>query len=211
MDDQVSYSLAKASEELQIDGQTDSEAGDNPASEPLLGPPQQQSQEVLNDVIRMPTSYAELDPGILEQIFHHIPAQQRLVVAAVCRPWRQTFLATSSCWAGIRLGRNSNCFSTTALFTRPTDFLPLISNIQEVQFAPAIPAAVRMLPVTDRLKVMPYLGLALVLEHAHRLKRLDLSALLVKDENIADFRCRISDSLGLIWQRDESLPLERTS
>ena len=74
-----------------------------------------------------------------------------------------------------------------SLSTRPTDYLPL-SHIQEVNFTPAIPEVMRTRAVTDRLKAIPYQWLGVILRHAQKLKRLDLSSLVVRDENIAAFR-----------------------
>ena len=176
--------------QVELESQTDMSAGDLHPPEPPTEPQEQIEEDLIEiDSFRRPTSFAELDPGILEKIFNHVPAQERLVVAAVCRPWRQTFLGTSSCWAGIRLGQNSNCFSSSSLSTRPPDLLPL-SHIQEVTLTPAIPAAVNgfLCPVTDQLKEIPYLYLSLVLGHAHKLRKLDMSSLLLKDDNVADFR-----------------------
>ena len=184
MVDPVSSNICTKEEE--VDSKADLSEGDQPPTEPRPEPQQQQNREdeIDTDSFQRPTSFAELDPGILEKIFNHVPAQERLVVAAVCRPWRETFLGTTSCWAGIRLGQNSNCFSSSSLSTRSPDLLPF-SHIQEVTLTPAIPAAVSS---TDQLKEIPLQYVSLVLGHALKLKRLDLSSLLVKDEIVTEFR-----------------------
>ena len=169
----------------------------NDRSHPGPGPELRVSQgreEDQNDISRAPpTCFSEFPPEILEQIFNAIPAQERAVAAAVCQPWRRAFLGTSSCWTGIQLGRNSNCFSTMSLSTRPTDYLPL-SHIQEIQFTPAVPATMCLDkhcgsdPVCNQLREVPYAWLGLVLSHAPKLQSLDLSSLIVKDGNMDAFR-----------------------
>ena len=170
-----------------IQSQRPASLAEQPPDDPLEPDPQRQSpdDQIETILFRRPSTFAELPPEVLEHIFKHVPASYRSVVAAVCYPWRQAFLETSSCWAGIQLGKNSNCFSTVSLSTRPTDYLPL-SHIQEVNFTPTIPAAVCM--QSDQLRAIPYQWLGRILRHAPKLKRLDMSSLVVRDENIAAFR-----------------------
>ena len=123
------------------------------------------------------------------------------MVAAVCRSWRTEFLKTLTCWRGIRLGRNANWYSTTPPSFHRAVYFPL-TQVEEIQFTPAIPAVMRWAYVNpdaedfwdrwetvgDQLKEMPLEWLSLVLQHASNLQRLDLSAMMVDDENIAAFR-----------------------
>ena len=148
------------------------------------------------DIAQIPTSYGNLPPEILAQIFNAIPAKDRLPVAAVCWSWRSAFLGTSACWTGIHLGRNSNCYLTSPPQIRRADYFPLC-HVQEVLFTPAIPAVVRdafvsedpnSLLFNNRFKDIPYPWLSLVLTRAPKLKKLDLTKLFVRDEYAVAFR-----------------------
>ena len=152
------------------------------------------SVEIQNPVaVQIPTSFANLPPGILEKIFRFVPANDRLVVASICHSWRCAFLGTSSCWHGTTLGRNSNRYSTAPPSIHLADYFPL-THVEEVRFTPAIPAVMHERPnfetdpVSSQLKEIPHSWLELILRRACKLKRLDLSLLEVADENAADFR-----------------------
>ena len=147
------------------------------------------------------TSIDDLPPEILVQIFQRIPAEYRLVVAAVCQPWRDIFLGTPACWSGIRLGRNSNWYSSTPPPIHRADYYPL-THVEEIQFTPAIPAVMRgvkvnpdaddfldrLVTVDHQLKKIPNEWLGVVLQHAVKLKSLDLSAMFVNRRTILAFR-----------------------
>ena len=151
--------------------------------------------------IQIPKSFANPPPEILEQIFIRIPAEERLVVAAVCRSWRAEFLKTLACWRGIRLGRNANWYWTMPPALHRADFFPL-THVEEIQFMPAIPAVMQRAKVNpdaeefwerwetvgDQLKEMPLEWLSLVLQHASSLQRLDLSAMVVDGGRHSNFQ-----------------------
>ena len=175
----------RQSRETQTDTfETPASLADEPAPVESKLEPTLPSCENQTAYFKRPTCYAELPPRIWIQIFQAVPAKERLVVAGVCRSWRHLFLETSSCWAGIQLGRYPNCFSIMSLATRSADFLPL-SHIRDVKMVPAKPASV---PVSKQSKEIPFLLLSCILGHARELKSLDLHLLSVTDENVADFR-----------------------
>jgi len=95
-----------------------------------------------------------------------------------------------SCWRGIRLGRNANCYSTTPPAMHLADFYPL-THVEEVKFAPTVPAVIRLWRGDPRLnwalrpEKIPYSWLGLVIKHAGNLKRLDLSLMSVGEDNVA--------------------------
>ena len=136
-----------------------------------------------------------LPPEIWVKIFEFVPAQKRLVIPAVCRPWRSLFLKTPSCWRGIRLGRNANYSTATPSF-HPANFFPL-THVEEIEFTPAVPTVMRKAkmftdgynrPVSCFLTDIPCTWLGLVLRHAFQLKKLDLSATYVDEEDEEAFR-----------------------
>ena len=143
---------------------------------------------------QMTTSPAKLPPEIWVKIFGLVPAKERLVIPAVCPPWRSLFLKTPSCWRDIRLGRNVNCYSTTPPTFDRADYFPL-NHVEEIEFTPAIPAVMDRARqdgskrfVSTHLKAIPCDWLELALRHAVKLKRLNLAATWVTDENMAAFR-----------------------
>ena len=154
-----------------------------PSAEPLPESPQQNRRPDDTESNQMPTSFAKLPPDILEQIFLAIPARYRPVVAAVCYPWRRVFLGISSCWDGLRLGHDFSGFPTCSPFSRLNDILPL-SHGREVRYTRAFPAATRDGRSKELLILSPWLSL--VLAHAHKLKRLDLSSLRLEERSCID-------------------------
>ena len=167
-------------------------------------PSQQDSLESFqNSLFQRPTSYAHLPWHILERIFNSVPAEHRLVAAAVCQPWKDTLFELPSCWQGIKFGRFSNRF--TILTEHPPiqhANLFLLTLVREIQFCPAIPAVFPdsyespdIVPSSyypkrlyDQLQAIPYQWLRLGLTRAPELKRLDLSQFKVGDGDEDAFR-----------------------
>ena len=145
----------------------------------------------------MTTPSANLPPEIWVKIFGFVPAKERLVIPTVCQPWRNLFLKTPSCWRGIRLGRNANCYSTKPPAFHLANFFPL-THVEEIEFTPAVPAVMHkaMLVLKDgtkdsvssHLKEIPCAWLSLILQHAVKLKRLNLASTWVTSEDMPAFR-----------------------
>ena len=140
--------------------------------------------------IQLPSPY--LPPEILEQIINFVPADHRLVIPAVSGTWRNVFTGLPSCWRGIRLGRNANCYPTTPPAIHKADYFPL-THVEEVKFTSAVPAVMYLRqsesrPFADRPTEIPYSWLGLVLKHGGNLKSLDLSLMSVGEGNEAIFR-----------------------
>ena len=145
----------------------------------------------------MTTPSANLPPEIWVKIFGFVPAKERLVIPTVCQPWRNLFLKTPSCWRGIHLGRNANCYSTKPSAFHLADFFPL-THVEEIEFTPAVPAVMHkaMLVLKDgtkdsvslHLKEIPCAWLSLILQHAVKLKRLNLASTWVTSEEMPAFR-----------------------
>ena len=136
------------------------------------------------------TSAADLPPEIWVKIFGFVPPEKRLVIPAVCQPWRNWFLNTPSCWSGIRLGRNANRYSTTPPAFHNADFFPL-SHVEEIEFTPTIPDETEYFSeysVSQHLDETPLAWLRLILQNAVELKSLNLSSTWVAPEDMPVFR-----------------------
>ena len=108
-----------------------------------------------------------------------------------------------SCWRGIRLGRNANCYSTTPPAMHLADFYPL-THVEEVKFTPTVPAVIRLWRGDPRLnwalrpEKLRYSWLGLVIKHAGNLKRLDLSLMSVGEDNVALLGYFTRSSVGIL-------------
>ena len=141
----------------------------------------QEDQLDSSETIQKIPPFANPIPGILEHIFKRIPAEERLVVASVCQSWRRAFLDTSSCWRGIRLGRNANCYSTTPPALHLAGFFPL-THVKEFRFTKAMHSTLCV------SREIPHEWLGVVLRQAAKLESLDLSEMVVHNANIERFR-----------------------
>ena len=152
--------------------------------------------------IRPVPDFANLPELVLEKIFKKVPAEYRSVVAAVCPPWRSVYLGTSSCQRGTRLGRISNLYLARPPSLSRADF-PL-THVEEITFTPAIPAIMKRsfvqpnaddwrslgswVTVAHQLKEIPNDWLGVVLQRAAKIRRLDLSGMIVYRRNTVAFR-----------------------
>ena len=156
-----------------------------------------------------PTTIASLPPEILDQIIAFLPPQKRLEVSRVCQLWRSVFLASPICWRGLILGRNANCFSVSPASVHLADYSLQLSSVMEIQFKPALSVILRK-PIERQVTEIPYsfwplvmrgddgiesqitkvpcAWLGVVLSNATQLKRIDLSAMTVGEDDGAAFR-----------------------
>ena len=129
---------------------------------------------------------------ILEQIFCFLPADERVKVTRVCKPWRAVFLETPGCWRGLSCGHNASCFSSvTPPPENAANLFPLFPLfLREVRFSAAVPLVMlrSTAAVRSQIKEIPLPRLGLVLRYSAKLTSLDLSAMEVGNENAAAFR-----------------------